>query len=64
MLLIIGNKFILGCWAALGGLLYINHQIELFLLLSVTSACLPAAYAIWLDDQQENQLKSSMKCAA
>ncbi|RLQ92770.1 MFS transporter [Planomicrobium sp. Y74] len=43
--------------AALGGLLYINHQIELFLLLSVTSACLPAAYAIWLDDQQEYQLK-------
>lgn len=43
--------------AALGGLLYINHQVELFLLLTITSACLPAAYAIWLDDQQEFQLK-------
>lgn len=43
--------------AALGGLLYINHQVELFLLLSLTSACLPVAYAIWLDDQQEYQLK-------
>lgn len=43
--------------AALGGLLYINHQVELFLLLSFTSACLPVAYAIWLDDQQEYQLK-------
>lgn len=43
--------------AALGGLLYINHQIELFLLLTVTSACLPIAYAIWLDDQHEHQLK-------
>lgn len=43
--------------AALGGLLYINHQVELFLLLSLTSACLPVAYAIWLDDQQEYHLK-------
>ncbi|MBD7944631.1 MFS transporter [Psychrobacillus sp. Sa2BUA9] len=34
--------------AALGGLLYLNHQIELFMLLSFTSLCLPIAYKIWL----------------
>ncbi len=43
--------------AALGGLLYVNHQIELFAMLSVTSACLPIAYTIWLKDEHKNQLK-------
>lgn len=43
--------------AALGGLLYMNHQIELFLLLSITSACLPVAYAIWLEDLQASRLE-------
>ena len=34
--------------AAIGGLLYLNHQMELFMLLSFTSLCLPIAYKIWL----------------
>ncbi|ANU17118.1 MFS transporter [Planococcus maritimus] len=43
--------------AAMGGLLYMNHQIELFLLLSITSSCLPVAYAIWLEDSQASRLE-------
>ncbi|MBZ5201083.1 MFS transporter [Planomicrobium chinense] len=43
--------------AALGGLLYVNHQIELFVLLSVTSISLPFAYQIWLIDEQTSVLK-------
>lgn len=43
--------------AALGGLLYVNHQIELFVLLSVTSISLPIAYQIWLIDEQTSVLK-------
>ena len=38
--------------AALGGLLYVNHQIELFALLTITSTCLPIAYGIWLTDDK------------
>ncbi|EEL48138.1 MFS transporter [Bacillus cereus] len=34
--------------AALGGLLYTNHQKELFILLTFVSAILPIAYKIWL----------------
>lgn len=36
--------------AALGGLLYLHHQIELFVLLTITSTILPIAYQIWLID--------------
>jgi DHA1 family multidrug resistance protein B-like MFS transporter len=43
--------------AALGGLLYVNHQIELFALLTITSACLPIAYQIWLIDEHTNRLE-------
>ncbi|ANU10962.1 permease [Planococcus antarcticus DSM 14505] len=43
--------------AALGGLLYLNHQIELFVLLTVTSASLPIAYQIWLTDERVQSLK-------
>ncbi|MFX3675194.1 MAG: MDR family MFS transporter [Paenisporosarcina sp.] len=43
--------------AALGGLLYVNHQIELFVLLTVTSATLPIAYQIWLKDVHTNRLE-------
>lgn len=43
--------------AALGGLLYVNHQIELFVLLSVTSAILPISYKIWLIDEHTNRLE-------
>lgn len=38
--------------AALGGLLYVNHQLELFVLLTITSSCLPIAYWIWLTDDK------------
>ncbi|GGB61003.1 MDR family MFS transporter [Fictibacillus barbaricus] len=37
--------------AALGGLLYVNYQKELFLLLTITSAVIPIAYWIWLRDE-------------
>ncbi len=43
--------------AALGGLLYVNHQIELFILLTITSATLPIAYHIWLIDEHSNRLE-------
>lgn len=42
--------------AALGGLLYVSHQLELFALLTFTSACLPIAYALWLTDDKDVQL--------
>ncbi|KFN04413.1 MFS transporter [Bacillus clarus] len=34
--------------AALGGFLYMNHQKELFIMLTFVSAMLPIAYKIWL----------------
>ncbi|MFJ7971550.1 MDR family MFS transporter [Psychrobacillus sp. NPDC096389] len=43
--------------AALGGLLYINHQIELFAVLSFTSVCLPIAYKIWLVDEHTQRFE-------
>lgn len=43
--------------AALGGLLYVNHQVELFILLTITSASLPIAYHIWLIDEHTNRLE-------
>lgn len=43
--------------AALGGLLYLNHQVELFMLLTVTAAGLPVAYQIWLTDERVQTLK-------
>ncbi|QFF99348.1 MFS transporter [Psychrobacillus glaciei] len=41
--------------AALGGLLYINHQIELFAMLTITSISVPIAYKIWLIDEQTSR---------
>lgn len=43
--------------AALGGLLYINHQIELFAVLSFTSISLPIAYKIWLVDEHTQRFE-------
>ncbi len=43
--------------AALGGLLYINHQVELFAMLTFTSISLPIAYKIWLIDEHTNQIE-------
>ncbi|MFD1736323.1 MDR family MFS transporter [Bacillus salitolerans] len=37
--------------AALGGLLYVNYQKELFMLLTFTSTIIPIAYGIWLRDR-------------
>lgn len=36
--------------AALGGLFYAHHQLSLFTALTIASAFLPIAYAIWLQD--------------
>ena len=38
-------------------LLYVNYQIELFVLLTITSASLPIAYKIWLIDEHINRLE-------
>lgn len=45
---------------ALGGLLYISHQKELFMLLTITSLSLPIAYQVWLKDQHINYLKKQV----
>ncbi|MGD6801879.1 MDR family MFS transporter [Rossellomorea vietnamensis] len=47
--------------AALGGLLYMNHQIELFMMLTFTSTTIPIAYGIWLQDNFKDQLKKQHK---
>lgn len=47
--------------AALGGLLYVNHQIELFILLTVTASGLPVAFQIWLKDGGVEQRKQQHK---
>ncbi|MEH7492721.1 MDR family MFS transporter [Neobacillus niacini] len=43
--------------AALGGLLYVNHQLELFITLTIVSASLPIAYGIWLQDTRVKLLE-------
>ncbi|HWJ78708.1 MAG TPA: MFS transporter [Niallia sp.] len=43
--------------AALGGLLYLHHQLELFILLTCTSTMIPIAYGIWLQDKFTDQLQ-------
>lgn len=43
--------------AALGGLLYLNHQTELFMMLTFTSTTIPVAYGIWLQDNFKDQLE-------
>ncbi|EDL66604.1 MDR family MFS transporter [Bacillus sp. SG-1] len=43
--------------AALGGLLYLNHQTELFMMLTFTSITIPIAYGIWLEDHFKDQLQ-------
>ncbi len=47
--------------AALGGLLYINHQRELFMMLTFTSTMIPIAYGIWLQDQFNGLLEKKHK---
>ncbi|TMU85051.1 MFS transporter [Bacillus sp. BHET2] len=47
--------------AALGGLLYINHQRELFMMLTFTSTMIPIAYGIWLQDRFKGLLKKKHK---
>ncbi|KAA0547077.1 MFS transporter [Bacillus sp. BGMRC 2118] len=36
--------------AVIGGLLYVNYQLELFILLTFTSVIIPIAYSIWLQE--------------
>ncbi|MFD3449311.1 MDR family MFS transporter [Microbacteriaceae bacterium 4G12] len=43
--------------AALGGLLYTNHQKELFILLTIVSAIIPIAYKIWLIEERNHVLE-------
>jgi MFS transporter, DHA1 family, multidrug resistance protein B len=43
--------------AALGGLLYVNHQLELFMTLTLVSTSLPIAYGIWLRDTRVKLLE-------
>ncbi|MGG3519798.1 MFS transporter [Bacillus pseudomycoides] len=43
--------------AALGGFLYINHQKELFILLTLVSATLPITYKLWLVAEFNNFLE-------
>jgi MFS transporter, DHA1 family, multidrug resistance protein B len=43
--------------AALGGLLYVNHQLELFITLTIVSTSLPIAYGIWLQDTRVKLLE-------
>jgi MFS transporter, DHA1 family, multidrug resistance protein B len=43
--------------AALGGLLYVNHQLELFITLTIVSTSLPIAYGIWLHDTRVKLLE-------
>lgn len=47
--------------AALGGLLYLNHQKELFIMLTCTSIMIPIAYGIWLQDKFTDQLQKKHK---
>ncbi|WP_335869890.1 MDR family MFS transporter [Bacillus sp. 2205SS5-2] len=47
--------------AALGGLLYINYQRELFMMLTFTSSIIPIAYGIWLQDQFKDLLQKKHK---
>lgn len=43
--------------ATLGGLLYVNHQLELFITLTIVSISLPLAYGIWLQDTRVKLLE-------
>ncbi len=46
--------------AAMGGLLYSNHQLELFIILTCTSTIIAIAYKIWLiEDTTVHQLKQT-----
>lgn len=45
--------------AAMGGLLYSHHQLELFIILTCTSTLIAVAYKIWLIDGKVRQLKQT-----
>ncbi|MFP3719954.1 MFS transporter [Niallia circulans] len=47
--------------AALGGLLYLNHQKELFIVLTCTATLIPIAYGVWLQDKFTDQLQKKHK---
>ncbi|MFC7371092.1 MDR family MFS transporter [Fictibacillus iocasae] len=41
----------------LGGLLYISHKVELFMMLTITSSLICVAYYLWLKDENHHVLK-------
>ncbi|MBM6617833.1 MDR family MFS transporter [Bacillus suaedaesalsae] len=43
--------------AVLGGLLYVNYQLELFVLLTISSVIIPVAYTIWLQEGEKEKLE-------
>lgn len=45
--------------AILGGILYINHQILLFVILTIITYAISAAYFIWLEDEQVSVRKKT-----
>jgi MFS transporter, DHA1 family, multidrug resistance protein B len=55
------NNLSMAIGAALGGLLYVNHQLELFVSLTVVSISLPIAYGIWLEDTRVKLLEKEHK---
>ncbi|WP_342429900.1 MFS transporter [Neobacillus sp. FSL H8-0543] len=55
------NNLSMAIGAALGGLLYVNHQLELFVTLTVVSVSLPIAYQIWLQDTRVQLLEKTHK---
>lgn len=48
---------------AIGGLLYVSHQIELFAVLTFISICIFIVYAYWLNDIKRPYLKQEHKNA-
>jgi MFS transporter, DHA1 family, multidrug resistance protein B len=55
------NNLSMAIGAALGGLLYVNHQIELFITLTIVSISLPIAYKLWLQDTHVKRLEKAHK---
>jgi MFS transporter, DHA1 family, multidrug resistance protein B len=43
--------------AVLGGLFYLDHQLALFLILTIVSLTLPLVYVVWLQDTSVKQLE-------
>lgn len=42
---------------AIGGLLYVKHQVELFSILTFVAICITIVYGIWLEDTKRELLE-------